>query len=76
MVAKKEDKSWSTEKEIHFLSENPQFTLGTSHASTKYISRKEMLESYLEGANKRTDWGGMDRFTIIAHVHQLLEELK
>jgi hypothetical protein len=72
MAAKKEDKGWSTEKEIHFLSENPQFTLGTSHASTKYISRKEMLENYLEGARKRVNWGEMDRDAIISHATALM----
>ena len=76
MVAKKEDKSWSTEKEIGFLSENQQFTLGTSHSSTKYIPRREILEGYLEGAKKRTDWGDMDKFKIIAHVEKLLEEIE
>jgi len=76
MVAKKEDRSWSTEKEIHFLSENPQFTLGTSHASTKHTPRRELLEGYLEGAKKRTDWGDMDKFKIIAHVEKQLEEMR
>jgi hypothetical protein len=75
-MRKPEEKSWSTEKEINFLSEAKQFTIGHSHYSTKDLSRKEMLSRYLEGAKKRTDWSGMDKHAIIAHVHQLLAELK
>jgi hypothetical protein len=71
-----EDRGWTTEKEIMFLSADRPFTLGRSHESTKSIPRKEMLSRYLEGANKRTDWGDMDKFKIIAHVEKLLEELK
>jgi hypothetical protein len=72
----REEKSWSTEKEIGFLSGESIFIIGRSHHSTKDITRKEMLSRYLEGAKKRTDWSGMDRNSIIAHVYKLMEELK
>jgi len=71
-----EEKSWSTEKEINFLSNESRFTIGHSHYSTKEIDRKEMLSRYLEGAKKRTEWAGMDKHAIIAHVYKLMEELK
>ena len=71
-----EDRGWSTEKEIMYLSADRPLTLGRSHESTKSIPRKEMLENYLEGARKRVNWSGMDRVTIIAHIEKQLEGLK
>jgi hypothetical protein len=60
--------SWSTEAELHFLDD-----LGAHTGVTR--DPAPLLRGYLAGAEKRTDWGNMDRDAVIAHAKKRLERI-
>lgn len=64
-------KKWETTDEILWLSH-----IGQTSEHTQKIARAELLEGFLVGAKKRTDWLGLDRIKIISHAKKLLREAR
>lgn len=59
----------ATQDEINFIA-----SLGTSteRASEGTVTREELLEGYLEGCRKRTNWDRIDKHVAVQTAHEAL----
>ncbi len=64
------DSCWTTADEIRLLIDS----LG-SHHKGEAIPDKTRLQRYIAGANKRVNWGRMDREDILAHAKTKLARI-
>ena len=60
---------WTTAAEINYLDR-----IGESALMAAGPSRRELLLGYLAGAQRRADWGEMDRALVIKHAYRLLTQ--
>lgn len=58
---------WTTAAELQYL-EN----IGITHQFTKTIPRMELLKRYLEGANRRVNWGDVNKNDVLKAAHRML----
>jgi len=64
-----QDSCWTTAKEIRFVD-----SLGSHHKSEE-IPDKTRLRRYIAGANKRVNWGRMNREEILRHAEMKLARI-
>lgn len=63
------DSCWTTADEIRLID-----SLG-SHHKGEAIPDKTCLQRYIAGANKRVNWGRMDREAILGHAETKLARM-
>ena len=64
--------SWTTEQELTFLKQ-----LGTYRNGHELMPmRLKLLENYLQAARARTDWGPVNRETVIRFAEEQLAEAR
>ena len=61
------DEGWTTENEISYLS-------GIGTWGKVALSRKEILQGYIDSALRRDDWGEVDGNKVIMYAKQMLLE--
>ena len=67
----KQGQYWTTGEEIKLID-----TLGSHHEGNPGLTPSEYLTRYIAGANKRTNWKGMDREKIMKHAFGRLATLQ
>ena len=63
----RKDEVWTTENEISYLS-------GIGTWGKVALSRKEILQGYIDSALRRDDWGEVDGNKVIMYAKQMLLE--
>lgn len=62
-------RAWATGVEQNWLNR-----IGQTHEQTRLMSRAVLLRRYIEAAEKRRDWGAMNRKQVLTHAYCLLLE--
>jgi hypothetical protein len=65
---------WYTRDEKQFL--EGMGTHNTKNSEIKFTTKEKLLEGYLQGCQKRVNWGGLDKGEIIEFAKEQLAELK
>lgn len=60
---------YTTERELEFID-----SLGrnSTQAQSGEVSRNELLRGYIAGAQKRSDWGDINKALVVHHAKQCL----
>lgn len=61
---------WTTADELAFLQERSR---RGKIIGGEFVTSAEFLRNYLRGARLRTDWGGLDRESIVGTAEALLD---
>jgi len=67
--------SWKTKHEIEFLKNLGSNNSHSDHRRRSELSRKELLERYIEAANLRADWGKINKKVALMMAHKFLANL-
>jgi hypothetical protein len=62
-------RKWDTSDELMYLDQ-----IGQCHASTQKISPAIMLKAYLQSAEKRVQWGSIERGKVVSYARRLLKD--
>ena len=65
---------WHTHDEKRFL--EGIGTYNNKNSLIKFTTKEKLLEGYIEGCQKRVDWGDIDKGEIIGFAKEQLAELK
>jgi hypothetical protein len=65
---------WYTRDEKKFL--EGIGTYNSNNSRIKFTTKEKLLEGYIEGCQKRVDWGDIDKVEIIEFAKVQLAELK
>lgn len=65
--------AWDTQKELDYLDHiGEQMDTGNNRTGGYSLSREDMLNGYLLGAAKRTDWGSINASMCIVYCRDKL----
>lgn len=59
---------WATESELNFIDK-----LDNKIHSGRRLTRLDRLKSYRASCDKRVEWGKVDKYIVLAHLHDLIK---